>query len=182
MMRALFGLMSLALAVIMSPGAVKAQTADMCGLIAKNPSWQESLRATQEKWQVKPSIILAIIDHESRFKADARGQGATGPNPMRNFGYAQARLTTWNWYLRETGQASGSRTDFALATDFIGWHFATMEPRIGAPRNNVFAHYLAYKVGEAGFRRGAPESARALATRIQTQARQLDVHLNGCGF
>jgi hypothetical protein len=170
------------LLALMMPTLASAQTADMCALLVRNPSWADSLKASQAKWQVTPGTILAIIDQESRFNATARGLGANGANPVRNFGYAQANLGTWNWFLRDSGKTSESRSDFEVSADFVGWHFATMERRIGAPRSNVSAHYLAYKMGEGGYKRGAPASARALASRIAARARSIDSQLSGCGF
>ena len=170
------------MALVCAPCAASAQTSDICGLIARNIGWAQSLKSAQETWRVTPGTMLAILDQESRFNPNARGAGAGGDNPARNFGYAQANLRTWNWFLRETGKTSGSRTDFGLSAEFVGWHFATMERRIGAPRDNVVAHYLAYKMGEGGYKRGAPASSRALAGRIAARARGFDQQLRGCGF
>jgi hypothetical protein len=169
-------------ALLLVPSAVHAQIADACALLSRNPGWAESLKAAQATWRVSPGTMLAVLDQESRFNANARGAGAAGPNPARNFGYAQANIRTWNWFLRDTGKSSGSRTDFGLSADFVGWHFATMERRIGADRANTVSHYLAYKMGEGGYRRGASASARAIATRIGARARGFDVQLAGCGF
>lgn len=169
-------------AMTLAPNFVHAQTSDVCGLLARNSSWTADLKVAQDKWRVTPGTMLAVLDQESRLRATARGTGATGSNPSRNFGYAQANIRTWNWYLRDTGQVSGSRTDFALSADFIGWHFATMERRIGASRDNTTAHYLAYKMGEGGYKRGASAGARALANRIAARARGFDAQLGDCGF
>jgi hypothetical protein len=166
----------------LAPSLATAQTSDVCGLLARNTGWSEALKTAQETWQVTPGTMLAVLDQESRFNANARGAGAGGDNPSRNFGYAQANIRTWNWFLRDTGKASGARTDFGLSVDFVGWHFATMERRIGAPRSNTVAHYLAYKMGEGGYKRGASAGARAVATRIASRARGFDGQLAGCGF
>jgi hypothetical protein len=170
------------IAFVLAPCVAQAQTSDVCNLLARHEGWADSLKRAQETWRVTPGTMLAILDQESRFNPSARGAGASGENPVRNFGYAQANLTTWNWFLRDTGKASGSRTNFGLSADFIGWHFATMERRIGASRDNTTAHYLAYKMGEGGYKRGAPASARALANRIAVRAQTFDTQLNGCGF
>jgi hypothetical protein len=169
-------------ALILSPWPAHAQTSDVCALLARNDGWAEGLKSAQEKWRVTPGTMLAVLDQESRFNANARGAGAGGANPSRNFGFAQANLTTWNWFLRDTGKSSGSRTDFGLSADFVGWHFATMERRIGASRDNTSAHYLAYKMGEGGYKRGASTSSRALAARITARARNFDGQLTACGF
>jgi hypothetical protein len=161
-------------------GPAHAQTHNACHLLDRNPDWAESLSAASARWNVKPGVMLAVIDQESRFRADARGQGAQGDNPPRNFGYAQANLRTWNWFLRETGRASGSRTDFALSVEFVGWHFAEMERRIGAPRTNTTAHYLAYKLGEGGYRRGGSAASRTLASQLVARAERFDRQLEGC--
>jgi hypothetical protein len=176
-MRFLLGLL-----MFLMPSFVQAQTADACALLARNDGWTDDLKAAQEKWQVSPGTMLAVLDQESRFNPAARGAGAGGANPDRNFGFAQANLRTWNWFLRETGRTSGSRTDFGLSVDFVGWHFATMERRIGAARTNVIEQYLAYKMGEGGYRRGAPASARAVASRLASRARSFDGQLAGCRF
>jgi hypothetical protein len=170
------------LCLAVAPTLAKAQTQDACALLARNASWVDDLKTAQTSWQISPGTVLAVLDQESRFNPSARGAGAQGPNPERNFGYAQANLRTWNWFLRETGKTSGSRTDFGLSADFVGWHFATMERRIGAPRSNIVAHYLAYKMGEGGYRRGAPASSRTLAARLASRARGFDTQLSQCGF
>lgn len=170
------------IASMLVPSVAGAQTADACALLSRNPGWTESLKAAQSTWRVSPGTMLAVLDQESRFNASARGAGAAGPNPARNFGYAQANIRTWNWFLRDTGKASGSRTNFGLSADFVGWHFATMERRIGADRSNTVSHYLAYKMGEGGYKRGASASARAIAARIAGRARAFDGQLAGCGF
>ena len=164
------------------PALAHARTTNVCALLARNPSWHDHLLKAYDQWRVTPGTLLAVLDQESRFNAYARGANAGGANPSRNFGYAQANLRTWNWFLRDTGKTSGLRTDFATSLDFIGWHFATMERRINAPRTNVTAHYLAYKMGEGGYRRGASAPVRARANRLAAHARLLDQQLPNCGL
>ena len=164
------------------PDVALAQTKDMCALLANNPSWSDSLKVAQDQWSISPGAVLAIIDQESRFNAQARGANAGGPNPRRNFGYAQANVQTWNWFLRDTGKAAGARTDFALSVDFVGWHFAKMERRFRISRSNVSAHYLVYKMGEGGYQRGASTRARGLANRIAERAHTINAQLTACGF
>lgn len=151
-----------------------AQTRDTCALLERNPSWAQALGEAQARWGVDPGVILAVIDQESRFRAAARGQGATGDNPARNFGFSQANLRTWNWFLRDSGwEGARSRTDFEASAHFVGWHFATMAGRIGRPASDTVAQYLVYKMGEGGYRRGAPAASRRIA---ETVARRADAH------
>jgi hypothetical protein len=169
--------------LLTAPAPARAQTSDACALLAARPGWDDALRAAQERWNVSPGSVLAIIDQESRFRADARGQGAGGANPARNFGYAQANLRTWNWFVRDSGwEGSTSRTDFEASAQFVGWHFATMSGRLRIGRDDVERQYLAYKMGEGGYRRGAPAASRRLAATIAARARRHDAALAGCGF
>lgn len=161
---------------------VHAQTQDMCALMARNPGWADAVRSASLTWKVSPGTILTVIDQESRFRANAKGAGAVDANSMRNFGFAQANLRTWNWFLRDTGRTSGSRSNFALSADFVGWHFTKMEARTGVPRSQFVSHYLIYKMGEGGFRRGAPPQARSLASTLAVRAKFHDRKLWDCGF
>ena len=169
-------------ALLLAPNLGHARNLDMCGLLARNSGWSDNLKTAQSTWRVSPGTILAVLDQESRLNPSARGVGADGPNPVRNFGFAQANIRTWNWFLSDTGKASGARTNFGLSADFVGWHFAKMERRIGAPRDNTVSHYLAYKMGEGGYKRGASATARAIANRLVSRARSFDAQLAGCGF
>jgi hypothetical protein len=162
--------------------AAQAQTQDMCALMARNPGWAEAVRSASLTWKVSPGTILTVIDQESRFRANAKGAGAVDANSVRNFGFAQANLRTWNWFLRDTGRDSGSRSNFALSADFIGWHFTKMEARTGIARSQFVSHYLIYKMGEGGFRRGAPQQARSLASTLAVRAKFHDRKLWDCGF
>ncbi|MEN9855060.1 MAG: hypothetical protein RL186_1829 [Pseudomonadota bacterium] len=157
-----------------------AQTRDYCALLTAKPEWVAPLKTASVRWDVSQGAILAIIDQESRFQADARGAGANGPNPARNFGYTQANLRTWDWYLRDTGQSQGARTDFALATDFIGWHISTTHKRLGLARDQIDAHYLVYKLGEGGYRRGPSPSATALAKSLAIKSNRASQQLTTC--
>lgn len=174
------GLVALALlSLTASITPAHAQTRDICALLAAKPGWRDATESAASQWGVSAGTILAVIDQESRFNPVARGAGATGPNPERNFGFTQANIRTWSWFARSTGQ-SGPRSDFATSAQFVGWHFATMEPRIGQPRTSTVEHYLAYKMGEGGYRRGAPASARAVAVRVASRARAHDAALSSC--
>jgi hypothetical protein len=166
-------------ATLLSAGAAQAQIRDACAFLSDRPTWRRDLEAASQTWGVSQGVILAVLDQESRMRADARGAGGGGGEPQRNFGFAQANLSTWNWYLRDT-RTQASRTDFAASARFVGWHFATFERRIGQPRENTIQHYLAYKMGEGGYRRGAPESARRLAATVAARGRAHDAALADC--
>ena len=171
----------LAAPLLLAPGSVLAQNRDPCSLLAARDGWREILADVEARWGVSPGAVLAVIDQESRFRADARGQGAGGANPSRNFGYAQANIRTWNAFLRGADwQGSSSRTDFEASAHFVGWHFATLGRRNGLAVSDVAGNYLVYKLGEGGYRRGAPAAARRLAATIASRAAAHDEALADC--
>jgi hypothetical protein len=170
-------------AIALSAPTALAQTADMCTVIARNPDWIPILQTVEQTYGVTPGAVLAVIDQESRFNASARGQGASGANPQRNFGYSQANLRTWNWFLRESGyEGSHSRTDFAASAHFIGWHFVEHVGSINAPVSDTYRHYLVYKQGLGGYRRGASAASQRLARTVARRAATADSQLDGCGL
>lgn len=167
--------------VLLAPAAATAQNRDPCALLAAREGWRTILSDVETRWGVSPGAVLAVIDQESRFRADARGAGASGANPTRNFGYAQANIRTWNAFLRGAGwQGSSSRTDFEASAHFVGWHFAVLGRRNGLAVTDVAGNYLVYKLGEGGYRRGAPGSARRLAATIAGRAAAHDRALADC--
>jgi hypothetical protein len=173
-----------ALATVVTNGApAAAQTANMCTRISENPDWVGHLQAVEARWGVTPGTVMAILDQESRFNARAMGPGATGPAGQRNFGYAQANLRTWNWFLQDSGwNGSRSRSDFEASAHFIGWHFDEHVSLINAPVSDVYRHYLVFKQGLGGYRRGAPASSQRLARTIAGRAAAADRQLDGCGL
>ncbi len=167
--------------VLLAPSQAHAQNRDPCALLAARDGWRTILSEVEARWGVSPGAVLAVIDQESRFRADARGAGAGGANPTRNFGYAQANIRTWNAFLRGANwQGSSSRTDFEASAHFVGWHFAVLGRRNGLALTDVAGNYLVYKMGEGGYRRGAPASARRLAATIANRAAAHDRALAEC--
>ena len=101
---------------------------DICQLFANHPSWYQATLKTQKKWGVPISVQMAIIKRESHFRAYAtpphkRLLGFIPWAPISSaHGYMQALNSTWQDYLKATKQRSASRSNFANATDFIGWY------------------------------------------------------------
>lgn len=135
--------------------------------------WALSLEKAQEKWGISQGAILSVIDQESRFKANAT-------NGIYR-GFSQASPQTWGWFLRETKIGDKSRADFDASAYFVGWHFKTMSKRLGIPMSNVTAHYLAYKLGEGGYRKGGSKSAQNIAIKVARRAEMFDNQLSKCG-
>lgn len=153
-------LAGLALSTCVSvPNGPPSRADDVCAIFDERPHWREGAEAAAARWGVPVELVMAIIWRESGFRADARppqtyalGFVPTG-RASSAYGFSQAIDGTWEWYERETG-ASGDRTDFADAADFIGWYVAKTEASTGAQRFDAFSQYLAYHEGHRGFRLG----------------------------
>ncbi len=165
---------------------------DACRMQTERPHWFRAMRETEAKWGVPVSVQLATIARESSFVADAR--------PMRTqrsmiffsrevprssaYGYAQAIDGTWDWYVRETGRRRADRTDFADASDFIGWYMNRNSQMNGVSTRDAYNQYLAYHEGKAGFARGSYRNKSWLppvARDVQTWAVRYEQQLQSCG-
>ncbi len=136
--------------------------ADACRMQNERPHWFKAMKRTEAKWGVPVSVQLATISRESSFVADARpmkierGWFFTREVPRSSaLGYAQAIDGTWDWYLRDTGRRRADRTDFADASDFIGWYMNLNTRVNGVSSRDAYNQYLAYHDGQAGYARGS---------------------------
>ena len=150
-----------------------------CSMKAERPEWFDALTRTQMRWGVPVSVQLATIYRESKFVGDAKTpkKYAFGIFPAGRvssaYGYAQAIDGTWDWYRRDTGRRFASRTDFADASDFIGWYMNQTVQRNGIPLNDPYHQYLAYHEGHTGYTRGSFRSKRFLL-RAAEEVRQME--------
>lgn len=151
-----------------------AQTNNVCTLLANHPSWKTSLQDAHEKWGIGKGAILSVIDQESRFKANAS-------NGIYK-GFSQASPQTWNWFLKSAKMGSRTRADFDASAHFVGWHFKTMSKRLGIPMSNVKNQYLAYKLGEGGYRKGGGKSAHSISAKVANRAAMFENQLEKCPF
>jgi len=175
----------MALALVIPTFAQARSNQSPCAMLASNQNWASALHATTETWGLSAGTVLAILDQESSMRATARGAGAIGANPDRNFGYAQASMQTWNWFRRATGRRDASRTDFADSAWFVGWYFAETTKRNGLSPNDVAKQYLAYKLGHGGYTRSGGNlsgPAGAVARQVAARAKDWDAQLARCLF
>jgi hypothetical protein len=165
--------------------------ADACRMQAERPQWFRAMKQTERKYGVPVSIQLATISRESSFVADARPMKSqrsmiffTREVPRSSaLGYAQAIDGTWEWYLRDTGRRRADRTNFADASDFIGWYMSLNSRMNGVPVNDAYNQYLAYHEGKAGYRRGTYRSKAWLppvARDVQNWASRYETQLQRC--
>ncbi len=163
---------------------------NLCSVFQEHPGWWESALASADKWSVPIPVMMAIMYHESRFRADARPPRETrlfllpGPRPSTAFGYPQALDGTWDQYVKRTGNHGARRDDFADSVDFIGWYCHLSGVCRGIPPDDPFRLYLAYHEGHAGFRRRSYADKPWLlkvARRVADRARRYEAQLTVCG-
>jgi len=165
-------------------------TIDACRMQTERPHWFRAMKRTEAKWGVPVSVQLATISRESSFVADARpmkkekGFFFTREVPRSSaLGYAQAIDGTWEWYLRDTGRRRADRTDFADASDFIGWYMNLNTRVNGVSTRDAYNQYLAYHEGKAGYARGSYRSKSWLppvARDVETWAARYETQLQAC--
>ena len=165
------------------------QLDNICVVMKLRPAWYRAAQKAQEKWGVSVSTQMAFIYRESHFRSEAM--------PMRKKlfgfipwfrsssakGYAQAVNNTWRVYLRETHQRGALRNNFAKSLDFVGWYLHRAHHRLGISKNNVYALYLAYHEGLAGYARGHYQQQPQLmqiAHKVQRRALRYQQQLIQC--
>ena len=128
-----------------------------CSIIHEYPSWYYDMVDSYKRWGIPLNIQLAFIRQESSFIADAQP-------PMKYFlgfipigrassayGYPQALDGTWDHYKQSTDQTFVSRSDFADATDFIGWYLDDVHEKAKISKTDSYDLYLAYHEGVYGY-------------------------------
>lgn len=165
--------------------------ADACRMQTERPHWFRAMERTEAKWGVPVSVQLATIARESSFVHDARPMKTSGWGPFKRevprssaYGYAQAIDGTWDWYLKETGRRRADRTDFADASDFIGWYMRSNSQVNGVDTRDAYNQYLAYHEGKAGYARGTYRRKSWLpgvARDVEAWAVRYETQLQNCG-
>jgi hypothetical protein len=130
-----------------------------CDIFEAKSGWYRDANRAYEKWGTPIHVQLAIIYQESRFVDDAK--------PPRDhilwvipwgrissaYGYAQAKDSTWEWYMDKTGNRGADRDDFEDAVDFIAWYVSTSNRMLGISKWDAYNQYLAYHEGQGGYRK-----------------------------
>jgi len=136
-----------------------ANITDGCEIFRDKGGWYQAASKSSRKWGVPVHVQLAIIYQESRFVDDARPprEHLLGVIPWGRassaYGYAQAKDSTWDWYIQKTGNRGADRDNFADAVDFIGWYVHTSNRMLGLYKTDTYNQYLAYHEGHGGFKR-----------------------------
>ena len=162
---------------------------NICSIFTQNRSWYEAAKNTREKWGVPVHIPLAIMYQESSFRHNAAPpmQYFLGFIPIGRsssaYGYAQAKTSTWNDYVKQTGNSWSSRSNFADAIDFMGWFIYKTHQLNGVSKWDAKKQYLNYHEGWGGYRKRTYNSKPWLinvANRVDTRSRRYATQYNQC--
>jgi hypothetical protein len=135
------------------------QLEDLCGLFAEKPEWRDAAERARERWGVAPSISMAILHQESRFRAKARPgwRKALGVIPVgpasSAYGYGQVQDAAWSDYRDRTGNRHAQRDDFADVVDFVGFYSDLLARSARIAKDDAFHLYLGYHEGPTGYQR-----------------------------
>lgn len=162
---------------------------DACAVFEEKPDWYRATRATEKRWGTPVQVQLAIVRAESSFKHDAKSPRDSFLGiPMwwrvsSAYGYAQVKDETWDGYRAATGHRSASRSDFADASDFIGWYTDQSQKRLGISKWDTYNQYLAYHEGQGGFSRKTyadKDWLLRIARKVDAWARGYGDQLRAC--
>jgi hypothetical protein len=165
------------------------QLDDLCGLFAEKPEWREATERSRERWGVAPSISMAILHQESRFRAKARpgwrmafGVIPVGPASSA-YGYGQVPDAAWSDYRDRTGNRHAQRDDFADVIDFVGFYSDLLSRTAGIAKDDAFRLYLGYHEGPTGFQRRSFDQKPWLfgvASKVSERAARYAQQANAC--
>ncbi len=162
------------------------QLDDACAILRQRPEYGKAMKAAERRWGIPVAVQMAAIHQESKFIGNARTphRFALGVIPMGRqssaYGYSQALDGTWEEYQKEQNRRSARRDRISDATDFMGWYMSQSTDKLGIPRDDAGAQYLAYHEGRTGYSNqsylGKPwlvEVAASVERRAELYAAQL---------
>ncbi|AQV01108.1 hypothetical protein B2D07_10230 [Desulfococcus multivorans] len=164
-------------------------TRNLCDIFRERPEWYDDAAAAGERWGIPIPVIMAIIDRESGFRADAKPPRTTclfifpGPRPSSAYGYPQALDATWNEYQSQAGSRFADRDDFGDAVDFVGWYCRLSRIRCGISNSDAYHLYIAYHEGHAGYNRGSwrkKPGLKRIAGSVRRRSLQYRQQLSSC--
>lgn len=135
---------------------VPKSTADLCTLFKQKPHWYRAAKSAAKQWDGNIHVPMAIIFHESGFRAQARTpiRYQWGWLPVGRvssaFGYAQAIDSTWVRFERAT-HAPRWRNQFDDAIEFVQWYMQQTKRINQVPKHDAYRHYLNYHEGQHGY-------------------------------
>ncbi len=162
---------------------------NICDIFEEKNDWYDDTKESFERWGVPIQVQMAIMHQESRFKHDAETKMEyflwivpTG-RISTAYGYAQAKDTTWEWYMESTDNWSADRDDFDDAADFVGWYGKKTYDMLKISKWDAENQYLAYHEGHTGYRRKTYNNKPWLikvAAKVDKRAKKYGAQLKVC--
>jgi hypothetical protein len=160
-----------------------------CLIFTEKSDWYEASMDVKDKYGLPLHVQLAIMRQESSFKHDAAPPRETFLGiPMwwrqsSAYGYAQAKDSTWDWYISKTGNWGADRDDYADAVDFMGWYTSISQQTLGISKWDAYNQYLAYHEGHGGWKNKTYEKKKWLikvARKVEQNAKRYASQLKKC--
>lgn len=164
-------------------------TDNICDIFREKDDWYEQANDARHHWWSPIPVMMAIMHQESRFQQKAKPPRTTilgfipGPRPTDAYGYSQAKDSTWESYMRSSGNWGADRDDFGDAIDFIGWYNRTSTKQCGIKPNDAYHLYLAFHEGHGGYNRRSyrnKPALRAIAHKVSALSKVYTRQLNSC--
>lgn len=162
---------------------------NICEIFREKDDWYEDASDASQEWGSSIPVMMAIMHQESRFQAKAKPPRTRilwifpGPRKSDAYGYPQAKVSTWDWYIDSSGNWGADRDDFADAIDFIGWYNHTSSRRSGIKKDDPYHLYLAYHEGHGGFNRRSfvnKQWLKDVAKKVSARSRTYSSQLKSC--
>jgi len=166
-----------------------AQQENICQVFRDQPRWYDHARASERRWGTSIAIQMAFMQQESSFRARVRPERKRilgfipGRRPSSARGFAQAQDPAWQDYQAASGNRFARRSNFADASDFIGWYNDISNSRLGIAKNDPFNLYLAYHDGHTGYQRGGwrnNSTLQNIARRVEQRSIEYTAQLREC--
>ena len=160
-----------------------------CDIFNEKDGWYSDAHDSYEKWGVPVHVQLAIIYQESRFVHDAKPPRKKllwvipWTRMSSAYGYGQIKDSTWDWYLKSTGNRWADRDEFEDVVDFIGWYGSVSHRKLGISKWDAYNQYLAYHEGYGGFKRKTYKKKAWLmkvARKVDNRAKSYHTQLSKC--
>ena len=171
--------------------SVPSNTNNICQIFDEKRSWYRSAARSEREWGIPVPTLMAVIYKESSFRATARPPRTKilgfipGKRLSTSLGYSQAKVETWDDYVKATKRRTASRTNFADSIDFVGWYLNRAVRHLGVTAANTEALYASYHVGLSGYQAGAWRNSASITNSIATfqqQVQRYDSQYRACNL
>ena len=181
-----------ALAAVMLAGCASrppSNAENLCEIFKERSRWYRSANTAEKRWKIPTSVMMAVMYKESSYVANARPPRSRllrvipWKHSSSAYGFAQATDAAWSDYLRDTGNRSAERDDFADAIDFVGWYLNRSHRHLNIARDDAHSLYLTYYAGMGGYERGTWRNndwLKGAAARVDKRSSRYERQLASC--